>query len=258
MRQRPVVKQLVDPPSLGDLVYENVAKAILRGQIVPGTLFSARQIAAQSRVSLMPVRDALKRLAAEGLVTFSPRRGVYVPQMTSNELREIFAVRTCLEGYAARFACSRLRQSDLKELQRLHKQMLSLNSGDQHVEWLRLDEEFHFRVFRAAGNDSLLRLLTEYWNRSRQRRPMASRAVRVRVRRNCEHAKILQALVKKDAAWTERSWRKHLEEACNDALGPLQGESGSAEVSTSLTLAPASTTPRGRRIPYAWQFALGS
>ncbi len=258
MRQQPVVKQLVHPPSLADLVYENVAKAILRGQIAPGTLFSARQIAAQSRVSLMPVRDALKRLAAEGLVSFSPRRGVYVPQMTSVELREIFALRACLEGYAARSACPRLRESDLKELQHLHKQMLSLNSGDQHLEWLRLDEEFHFLVFRAAGNGSLLRVLTEYWNRSRQRRPMASRAVGVRVRRNCEHAKILQALVKKDAAWTERSWRKHLEEACKDALGPLQGESGSAAAGTSLALAPATATPRGRRVPYAWQFALGS
>src|SRR5689334_2971698 len=92
-------------------------EAIVSGEIAPGTVLRQEQLSEQYRVSRTPVREALRRLAALGLVSFVPNRGVRVRTLSREELREAFLVRAELESLATEVAARKMSQEDLTELE---------------------------------------------------------------------------------------------------------------------------------------------
>ena len=137
-------------------------EAIVAGEIPPGSTLRQEHLSEQFQVSRTPVREALRRLAALGLVTFEPNRGVRVRMLSRDEIREAFMVRAELESLATEIATPKMTDDDLAELERaerrFHRATEALvemsHEGRQDLEvardWLHLNHSFHDVIYRAA------------------------------------------------------------------------------------------------------------
>ncbi|HZQ88807.1 MAG TPA: GntR family transcriptional regulator [Gaiellaceae bacterium] len=139
-----------------------IEEAIVSGELEPGTVLRQEQLSEQFNVSRTPVREALRRLAALGLVSFVPNRGVRVRTISHDELHEAFLVRAELEGLATQVATPKFTPEDLAELEAAEKrfagisqQLRSLEPGDERRsimgDWVRANHAFHDVIYRVAG-----------------------------------------------------------------------------------------------------------
>ena len=139
-----------------------IEEAIVSGELAPGTVLRQEQLSEQFDVSRTPIREALRKLAALGLVSFEPNRGVRVRTITREELREAFLVRAELESLATEAAASNLTDEALAELdaaqQRFHRlteDMRAREPGRDRrnltAEWVRANHAFHDVIYAAAG-----------------------------------------------------------------------------------------------------------
>jgi DNA-binding GntR family transcriptional regulator len=138
-----------------------IEEAIVSGELAPGTVLRQEQLSEQFEVSRTPVREALRKLAALGLVSFEPNRGVRVRTITREDLREAFLVRAELESLATEVAATRMTEDALAELvaaekrfHRLTQEMRSREPGRDRrsltAEWVRGNHAFHDVIYRVA------------------------------------------------------------------------------------------------------------
>ncbi|HSI97013.1 MAG TPA: GntR family transcriptional regulator [Gaiellaceae bacterium] len=137
-------------------------EAIVSGEIPPGSVLRQEHLSEQFEVSRTPVREALRRLAALGLVTFEPNRGVQVRMLAHDELREAFMVRAELESLATEIATPKMTDDDLAALERAertfsevtHRLVDVSHAGRQDLdlarEWLHANHAFHDVIYEAA------------------------------------------------------------------------------------------------------------
>src|SRR5262245_11621954 len=137
---------------------------IVSGQIEPGTVLRQEQLSERFAVSRTPVREALRRLAALGLVSFEPNRGVRVRSISAVELREAFLVRAELEGLATEIATARMTAADLEELEQAERAFSALTlklrrqatrEGERDeaffAQWMQGNYAFHEVIYRVAA-----------------------------------------------------------------------------------------------------------
>jgi DNA-binding GntR family transcriptional regulator len=142
---------------LGDQVKDHLLSAILAGDYPPGARIVETRVARELGVSQSPVREALRDLAALGVVEMSAFRGARVRHPSASELLDAFLVRTNLEQLAARLAGARLQGADLDHLERCIDDMeRAARAGDPHAEAVA-DAAFHAGIVELAGNPVLLR-----------------------------------------------------------------------------------------------------
>jgi DNA-binding GntR family transcriptional regulator len=140
-----------------------IEEAIVSGELEPGTVLRQEQLSEQFNVSRTPVREALRRLAALGLVSFEPNRGVRVRSISAHELREAFLVRAELEALATEVATPKMTPDDLAEMDAIERRFgdLTLDLRDQarsgasrdatlFVEWMQANYAFHDVIYRVA------------------------------------------------------------------------------------------------------------
>jgi DNA-binding GntR family transcriptional regulator len=137
-------------------VYQYLREQILSGELAPGTRLNPVEIGAHVGVSRMPVREALRQLDSEGLVTIRPNRGVVVMSLSVEEIEEIFLIRAALEVEAVRQALPNLTPRALVELQR-RRSLMDEAQGDARL-WVRRHDEFHDVLCGLSG---LPRLVAE-------------------------------------------------------------------------------------------------
>jgi DNA-binding GntR family transcriptional regulator len=146
-----------------------IEEAIVSGELEPGTVLRQEQLSERFQVSRTPIREALRRLAALGLVDFHPNRGVRVRTISREELHEAFLVRAELESLATELAAARFTADDLEELQlaeerfsRLSQELRSREPGDERRsimgEWVRANHAFHDVIYSAAAAPLVERL----------------------------------------------------------------------------------------------------
>ena len=147
-----------------------VEQAIVSGELSPGTVLRQEQLSERFAVSRTPIREALRRLAALGLVSFEPNRGVRVRTLSREELREAFLVRAELESLATELAAPRMTEADLDELERVEAefsratQQLRARPRDGvdrwrlTSEWVRANHGFHDVIYRVADAPLVERL----------------------------------------------------------------------------------------------------
>ncbi|HWU36113.1 MAG TPA: GntR family transcriptional regulator, partial [Candidatus Acidoferrum sp.] len=126
------------------------------------------------------------------------------------ELRELFLIRSRLEGLAAHLACPHLTAADFQELRRLQGEMTRYAKRVDAKAWLTANEQWHHLIIRATKNGQLTRLLIELWHRGMSRRIGAPNVPGHMDRRLMEHEAILAALKRSDAELAERLWRDHI------------------------------------------------
>src|SRR5690349_8158328 len=138
-----------------------IEEAIVSGELAPGTVLRQEQLSEQFNVSRTPVREALRRLAALGLVSFVPNRGVRVRTLSREDLHEAFLVRAELESLATAQAVDRFTAEDLEELEqcerrfsRLTQELRSREPGEERRsimgDWVRANHAFHDVIYRVA------------------------------------------------------------------------------------------------------------
>jgi DNA-binding GntR family transcriptional regulator len=146
--------------TLADTAYAALRSQITTLQIRPGVAFTEGRIAAELGLSKTPVREALTRLRFEGLVTVDPKVGYRAAPVTIKYTREFFAIRTLLEGEAARLAASQAVDEDqLRALDDLCTSSYSPSDAASVDRFLAANTKFHIMIGRAGGNDRLTGML---------------------------------------------------------------------------------------------------
>jgi DNA-binding GntR family transcriptional regulator len=148
---------------LHNQVSEHIRNAILRGEISPHQWIRQQRIADQLGVSQMPVREALKKLAAEGLVEHIPYRGVRVVRFSIEDIEDLYVQRALLEGRAARAATKNLTREDLDNLHIIQSQLEQNLSAEDIGKYRELNRIFHQFIYRKSQRNYLIRTLDQLW-----------------------------------------------------------------------------------------------
>lgn len=147
-------------------VLDRLRDLLLRGVLRPGTRIDQAELASSFGVSTVPVREALLRLQSAGLVELIPHRGVFVSDVSVEELLDIYTTRELLEEQAARLAVRNLTPSDCEELEGITRSMETAANKQRLDELLSLNRQFHFTIYRAAQRRHLLQLIEHLWDLS--------------------------------------------------------------------------------------------
>jgi DNA-binding GntR family transcriptional regulator len=201
----------VDNRTLWEQVRARLREDILSGELAAGTVLSEAALADSFGVSRGPVREALGRLATEGLVTITPRRGAIVSELSAHEFVEAYQVREALETFAIRLAVPHLTETDLGRLRELHEQMVEHAQGGEVNAFFDTNAAFHDTFVTAAGNRKLSevygRLMDQmgrYLPRSLELRGTLEKSI-------AEHSAILEAVEAGDAERAARLLADHIE-----------------------------------------------
>src|SRR6266516_4616709 len=159
----PVDRSELAGGSLHDEIYASLRQALIMGDLVPGQRFSMRALADRFRTSLIPVRDALKRLVAERGLMMLPNRTVCVPLMTRNRYQELLQVRLSLESKLARRAAELIGRESVAELDAINETMQAAVGQRDVKTYLAANYRFHFGLYRAADSDVMLPIVESLW-----------------------------------------------------------------------------------------------
>ena len=195
----------------GETTYERLCEEIRSGKLPPGSRLRETEIAERLAVSRTPVREAIRRLEADGLVDHLPRSGAVVRKLEYPELMELYEMRTVLEGTAARLAARAASPVELEELVAINDEMRAAAGRPDVV--IGLNRQFHKLLLDAARNRFLLRAMATVENTllilgssSMAKPDRAREAVD-------EHREVLDALLARDGAGAEAAMRRHMERA---------------------------------------------
>lgn len=160
--------RIATPPDAADTslrqqVYASLREALTSGRFAPGQKVTFRYVAGVLGVSLTPVREAMRRLVAEGAFEMNPNRSVRVPLMTRDKVLELRDIRMELEGLAAAKAALVATRGQMADIRRAAREIMAArNRGDSATDRQKV-REFHFAVYAAAGQPTLLRLIEGLW-----------------------------------------------------------------------------------------------
>jgi DNA-binding GntR family transcriptional regulator len=183
---------------------------IFAHELAPGTWIDEQTLAKEFGISRTPLREAIKVLAAEGLITMKLRRGAYVTEVNRGDLEQIFTILSLLEGQAAKEAATKAQEKDLNELDDMHLR-LEKAAADRNLEqFFEVNVRFHERVIAIANNPWLTDVIADLRKVLKlQRKDALSRTGRLQSSLS-EHREILKALLKRDPIAAEQAMRTHL------------------------------------------------
>lgn len=202
------MKPQAAPKTIAQQVYERLRDEVLTGALHPGVWIREQDIASAWSVSRTPVREAVRRLAHDGLVEASPNRGVRVTVLTAEDVDDVYEVRALLEAAAARRAAERAAADDVRQLQALLDAIDALPAEDAAAH-IRADEAFHEAVVAIAGSETL-RDLTHRINGRVARVKAATRDTNTNTRTRTQHRAIVDAIAAADADAAEAAMREHI------------------------------------------------
>ena len=156
----------VESGTLGQRVYNELRDFLMVGGVKPGEKITLRQLTSAFGTSLMPVREAVQRLAAEGALEVLPNRAIRIPIMTKAGVREIRQVRLMLEGLAVEEATARIQPETIAQLEQLNEAFVQeMRTREDSARLFRVNKEFHFTIYRAAEMPVLLGIIENMWLR---------------------------------------------------------------------------------------------
>lgn len=158
-----LINPLQGPRGAADQVVGRLREAIVSGHLAPGTRLPESRLAAQLGVSRIPVREALSRLEAEGLVKREPYRGTTVAKLSPEQVAESFMLRSLLEGFAAKLATPRLTPERLARLRHLVEQIRSATREGRSTDLPPLHRAFHSTIYLNSGSEKLVSWIEELY-----------------------------------------------------------------------------------------------
>ena len=146
---------------LREMVYEELKMQILKGSIIPGTRMMEVELAEEMGVSRTPIREAIRKLEKEGLVTIEPRRGAYASMISTEDMVEILEVRQDLEGLAAYFAANRMTDEQMAELKEVSNNYNEAVKRGKMEDMIKYDTRFHHIIVESCRNKILVQMIEQ-------------------------------------------------------------------------------------------------
>lgn len=203
-------KEMNDQYSLRGRVFNKLREDILAGNYAEKDELKEAAISKSLGVSRTPVREALRQLELEGLVSIVPNKGAYVNGITAKDIYDIYVIRSYLEGLCAKWACEHITKEQLEELEEivyLSEFHIQKEHWDQIFE---LDNRFHLLLYEACGSKILEHILADYHHYvERVRKNTLSSQSRAR-KASEEHGAILESLKNKDEGRAEKLANEHI------------------------------------------------
>lgn len=195
--------------SQSEEAYLRIRERIVCLEMPPGSVVNEARLREELKIGRTPIREALQRLARENLVRSIPHRGTFVTDVNITDLARITEVRVVLEAHAARLAAEKLASADRDAMEELLDVVRRGGISDQR-ELMRLDQQIHLLVYRAARNSFLEATLERYFNLSlRLWYLVLDREIRLREAVD-EHVELLKAILAGDGDLAEAIMRRHV------------------------------------------------
>jgi len=195
------------PRALYEEVAELLRQRIFRRELEPGSWIDETRLAEEYGISRTPLREALKVLATEGLVTMKMRRGAYVTEVSEQDMAEVYHLLALLESDAVGVVAQSASEAQLRELQALHQELAGAVTDRDR--FFAVNERFHTRVLEIAGNkwrNQMVADLRKVMKLNRQQSLLKSGRIEESLQ---EHAQVLDALLARDAPAASQRMQAH-------------------------------------------------
>lgn len=200
----------IAPIALYQEVAERLRQRIFSHELPPGTWVDEQALAEHYGISRTPLREALKVLASEGLVTLKPRRGCYVTEISERDLDEVFAVMSMLEGECARASATKASVADLERLRAIHADLENAAAAGDINRFFEANQAFHLTLHEIADNRWLLHVIEDLRKVIKLSRHHSLFSDGRLAQSLTEHRDILQALLARDGSRAEELMRAHI------------------------------------------------
>lgn len=210
MADHELQNEVTDKYSLRGRVFNRIRENILAGRYKQKEELKETAIAGELGVSRTPVREALRQLELEGLVNIIPNKGAYVTGITAKDIKDIYNIRSLLDGLSARWATENITKEQIEELEEI-TYLFEFHAQKKHYEQvLELDNKFHEIIYKASNSKQLHHMLSDFHHYvQRVRKITLSSDTRV-VKTNEEHKKIVEALREKNPDKAEALANEHI------------------------------------------------
>lgn len=209
--------------SLTSAVADKLREEIIRGTIPEGAQLRQDAIAMQYHVSRIPVREALRQLDAEGLITIVPNRGAIVPALSPTDIEELFTIRALLEPEILKHSVPRLTDADFEEAEVVLRRYESELQHEDHLfSWGRLNWQFHSILYARAERPHSMAIIRNVNNSGERYTRLQLYLTHGIKRANEEHHRILEFCRKRETSQACRLLREHIEHAGQSLKQALQ------------------------------------
>ncbi len=208
--------------TLAEKAFDALHQAIITGQLRPGTRLPIEELADVLQMSPMPIREAVRRLDAAGLVENIPHRGARVTRLSVSDLSEVYEARLALEVLAIRRAAERFTSADAASAAARLAELHAISDDTSAATWAA-HAAFHFALYAAADSVWLLRLIRPVWETA-ERYCLEVPECRQLARRESEHQAILDACVAREPEIAAVALRDHLAQTANNISAAMGGE----------------------------------
>ena len=196
--------------NLSDQIANRLRDMIIQNALAPGDRIREREVCRDLQVSRTPLREALHKLASEGLIELIPNRGAVISKPSAEEIADMLQMLGVLEAFAGERVCEHITDDELAEIKALQYEMLAAYARQDRLKYFKLNQKIHLAIVKAARSDTLLSLHSR----------LNARLYRIRYQSNlknetwgsalAEHDRILEALEDRDAEKLSTLLRQHL------------------------------------------------
>lgn len=218
----------VERETLNDRVYRELKNSIMEGRFKPGAVLTLRTVSDALGTSMMPVRDAMRRLVSERALEVRPTRKIALPMLTVEQFLELRRIRVLLEGEAVALAAERMSARPLAACRALLARFDALDLDNPREFW-SLNHKLHFTIYEAAGSPQLLSIIEMLWL---QIGPLLTRIAVTRAVEDAAdpHALLIDALERRDAAAARAALERDLTYATERVVAELTRQKALREV----------------------------
>ncbi len=207
-----------DKYSLRGRVYQRIRDDILEGRFAEHEELKEVAIGEELGVSRTPVREALRQLELEGLVTIIPNKGAYVTGITAKDVADIYQIRSKLEGLAARWACENITEEQMTEMEECIF-LSEFHAKEGHREIMaQMDNRFHEVLYEASNSKMLEHLLSDFHQYVLRIRRKTLSSIERSQESNMEHRMIMEAIKNHNPDLAEELANKHIDKAYENIL----------------------------------------
>ena len=152
------------PTSLAEKAYDELIRRITRLDLPPGIVLAEKSLVEELKIGRTPIREALQRLAMEGLVIHRLNRGMFVSEITYSDVQEIYEFRSLIDGHACRLAAQRATPAQAAKLLELHGALVQATKDDDIDTYVQLDREYYSILSEASNNSFLVETIPRIFN----------------------------------------------------------------------------------------------
>ncbi|MBQ7360268.1 MAG: GntR family transcriptional regulator [Lachnospiraceae bacterium] len=209
---------------LRDVVFNTLRQAILTGELKPGERLMEIHLANRLGVSRTPIREAIRKLELEGLVTMIPRRGAEVAEITEKSLQDVLEVRRALDALSVELACDRITEEDLEQLEKACKTFEETIEGKDLKKIAQADVALHDIIVKATGNTRLVQMVNNLSEQMYRYRFEYIKDESNHQRLVEEHRVIFECLKRKDKETASQTAKLHIDNQEASVMAQIKRE----------------------------------